>query len=51
MDIKEIAERYDTTKTTIYNINSGKAKRYHIENVKYPIRDNRKLSPVSTICA
>lgn len=46
----KIAEKYNCTKTTIYNINSGKIKKYKIDNVKYPIRSFKKnQQPVSTI--
>ena len=35
---KEIAEKYNISNTTVYNINSGKIKKYYIEGVRYPIR-------------
>lgn len=38
ISIKEIANRYDLSKNTICNINSGKCKRYVLNKYKYPIR-------------
>lgn len=40
--VAEIASMFETTKTTIYNINNGKCKRYRLENYKYPIRNIKK---------
>lgn len=36
--IKEIANRYNLSKSTICNINSGKCKKYALNKYKYPIR-------------
>ena len=38
MSINEIANRFDVSKTTIYNINSGKCKKYILPDQRYPIR-------------
>ena len=51
ISINEIADRYNVTSTTIYNINAGKIKRYIIEDVQYPIRPIKTKQPVSTISA
>lgn len=42
MSLAGIASMFETTKTTIYNINNGKCKRYRLENYKYPIRNIKK---------
>lgn len=34
----KIAKKFNCNKTTIYNINRGKVKKYFNENIKYPIR-------------
>ena len=38
LSIRKIAERFETCFTTIADINNGQIKKYHKENIKYPIR-------------
>lgn len=35
----KIGEKYGVSKNVIYNINSGKIKKYYNPNIKYPIRE------------
>ena len=39
--VSEISKKYNISKTTINNINSGKEKRYYIEGIKYPIKNKK----------
>ena len=38
LSIRKIAERFETCFTTIADINNGQIKKYHKENIEYPIR-------------
>lgn len=39
LSMREIGDKYGVNKSIICNINSGKTKKYHDNNIKYPIRE------------